>query len=413
MTTIHSYTMDQKLLDAPNPRDIRRSRAAAENIIPTFTGAAKAIYKVIPNLMQTRIGLILAMAGNAVGLGNFLRFPNQATEHGGGAFMIPYLIAFLIVGIPLMWTEWAMGRLGGSKGHGTTPAIFYMLWPNKLAKYIGVLGIWIPLVVATYYVYIESWTLGFSIQYLLGLAPKPQQGIDDPNKYLQPFIEFVKNYLGMHGGILLEPSVWTYIFFVVTFAINAYILYKGISGGIEKFVKWAMPTLFIIAVILMVRVLTLEIPTGQLVFKKLNESVLFVADKGYVNIEIPKGSELYIKTLAGDILYDFKEGKVKLKIEKGSLYIETSKGDKKITYDNLLLDFEGKATVSNGRENLTLKNTQTVVSIPKRSSLQGLDFLWNPDWSKLKDPNVWIAAVGQIFFTLSLGFGAIITYVFE
>jgi glyceraldehyde 3-phosphate dehydrogenase len=50
MTTIHSYTMDQKLLDAPNPRDIRRSRAAAENIIPTFTGAAKAIYKVLPNL---------------------------------------------------------------------------------------------------------------------------------------------------------------------------------------------------------------------------------------------------------------------------------------------------------------------------------------------------------------------------
>jgi glyceraldehyde 3-phosphate dehydrogenase len=50
MTTIHSYTMDQKLLDAPNYRDIRRSRAAAENIIPTFTGAAKAIYKVLPNL---------------------------------------------------------------------------------------------------------------------------------------------------------------------------------------------------------------------------------------------------------------------------------------------------------------------------------------------------------------------------
>jgi glyceraldehyde 3-phosphate dehydrogenase len=50
MTTIHSYTMDQKLLDAPNYRDIRRSRAAAENIIPTFTGAAKAIYKVLPSL---------------------------------------------------------------------------------------------------------------------------------------------------------------------------------------------------------------------------------------------------------------------------------------------------------------------------------------------------------------------------
>jgi SNF family Na+-dependent transporter len=359
---------------------------------------------------QTRIGLILAMAGNAVGLGNFLRFPNQATEHGGGAFMIPYLIAFLIVGIPLMWTEWAMGRLGGSRGHGTTPAIFYMLWKNKLAKYIGVLGIWIPLVVATYYVYIESWTLGFSIQYLLGLAPKPQQGIEDPTQYLQPFIEFVKNYLGMHGGVLLEPSLWAYIFFIVTFAVNVYILYKGISGGIEKFVKWAMPTLFVIAVLLMIRVLTLEIPTGQIVLKKPNESVLFVSKEGFLNVKIPKNSELYVETVSGNVLYHFKGEKIEFKIEKGNLYIKNSKGVERLPYDNLLLVFEGKATVSNGRENLTLKNTQTVVSIPKRSSLQGLDFLWNPDWSKLKDPNVWIAAVGQIFFTLSLGFGAIITY---
>ena len=349
------------------------------------------------------------MAGNAVGLGNFLRFPNQATEHGGGAFMIPYLIAFLIVGIPLMWTEWAMGRLGGSKGHGTTPAIFYLLWKNKIAKYIGVLGIWIPLVVATYYVYIESWTLGFSIQYLLGLAPKPSEGIHDPTQYLQPFVEFVKNYLGMHGGILLEPSLWAYLFFIITFAANVYILYRGISGGIEKFVKWAMPTLFIIAVFLMVRVLTIEIPTGQIVFKKTDESVLFVSKKGFVEIQPSKGSEVYIETLAGEVLYTLK-GKGELKIEKGSLYLKTPKGEKKIPYDNLLLDFEGKVFLSNGGEKLALENTQAVVSIPKRSSVQGLDFLWNPDWSKLKDPNVWIAAVGQIFFTLSLGFGAIITY---
>ena len=57
----------------------------------------------------TRLGLILAMAGNAVGLGNFLRFPRQAALNGGGAFMIPYIIAFLLMGIPLMWLEWSMG----------------------------------------------------------------------------------------------------------------------------------------------------------------------------------------------------------------------------------------------------------------------------------------------------------------
>lgn len=53
----------------------------------------------------TRVGLILAMAGNAVGLGNFLRFPVQAVQNGGGAFIIPYLVCFFIMGIPLLWIE--------------------------------------------------------------------------------------------------------------------------------------------------------------------------------------------------------------------------------------------------------------------------------------------------------------------
>jgi len=102
----------------------------------------------------SRTGLILAMAGNAIGLGNFLRFPVQAAENGGGAFMIPYIIAFLIIGIPLMWVEWGMGRYGGARGHGTSPAIFSLLWNSPIAKFIGVFGLWIPLVVAVYYIYI-------------------------------------------------------------------------------------------------------------------------------------------------------------------------------------------------------------------------------------------------------------------
>jgi len=68
MTTIHSYTMDQKLLDAPNLRDIRRSRAAASNIIPTFTGAAKAIYKVLPNLKGKLDGRSVRVPVNNVSL---------------------------------------------------------------------------------------------------------------------------------------------------------------------------------------------------------------------------------------------------------------------------------------------------------------------------------------------------------
>jgi len=256
----------------------------------------------------TRIGLILAMAGNAVGLGNFLRFPVQAAENGGGAFMIPYIIAFLLVGIPLMWIEWAMGRYGGAYGHGTTPSIFYLMWRNRFAKILGVFGLWIPLVVIIYYIYIESWTLGFAIKFLAGLVPQPPPGATSPDAILHPFEEFLFKYVGFpkDDEPILKPSLFAYIVFLITMAINVGILIRGISKGIERFAKIAMPTLFILAIFLVIRVFLLETPNG--------------------------------------------------------------------------------------------------------SAVEGLNFLWTPDFEKLKDPGVWIAAVGQIFFTLSLGFGAIITY---
>ncbi len=245
----------------------------------------------------SKLGLILAMAGNAVGLGNFLRFPTQAAENGGGAFMIPYMIAMLIVAIPLMWTEWAIGRYGGSKGHGTTPAIFKLLWNNPVSKYIGALGLFVPFVVLCYYIYIESWTLGYSFFSIAGLLPHPDPNLPQ-SEYLKPFEAFLRNYT--------RPSITAYLFFLLTVAFNAYILYRGIRGGIEKFAKIAMPTLFLLALILMIRVILIETPYG--------------------------------------------------------------------------------------------------------TAVQGLDFLWHPDFSQLADPKVWLAAAGQVFFTLSLGFGAIITY---
>ena len=82
----------------------------------------------------------MAVAGSAVGLGNFLRFPGQASQHGGGAFMIPYFIALLVLGIPLCWAEWTMGRVGGRRGFNSAPGIFTILWPNPLSKYLGALG---------------------------------------------------------------------------------------------------------------------------------------------------------------------------------------------------------------------------------------------------------------------------------
>ena len=109
----------------------------------------------------TRVGLILAMAGNAVGLGNFLRFPVQAVQNGGGAFIIPYLVCFLIMGIPLLWIEWSMGRYGGRWQNHSTPFILDNMTKRRFWKYFGVFGIFTNIAVAAYYCYIESWTLAY------------------------------------------------------------------------------------------------------------------------------------------------------------------------------------------------------------------------------------------------------------
>ncbi|MBX6422046.1 sodium-dependent transporter [Thermosulfurimonas sp. F29] len=255
----------------------------------------------------SRIGLILAMAGNAVGLGNFLRFPTQAAQNGGGVFMIPYMISLLLIAIPLMWVEWGIGRYGGVRGHGTTPAIFGLLWKNPLSRYVGVLGLFVPFVVACYYVYIESWTLGYAFFALAGKLPQvAASGAASSEEYLRPFREFLARYTGMRGGGLYHPSLAAYLFFLLTMLLNYLILVKGISGGIERFAKVAMPVLFGLAIVLMMRVITLKTPHG--------------------------------------------------------------------------------------------------------SAVEGLNFLWEPKWHQLANPRVWLAAAGQVFFTLSLGFGAIITY---
>ncbi len=211
----------------------------------------------------TKTGLILAMAGNAIGLGNFLRFPTQAAENGGGAFMIPYFVAFIVIGIPIMWMEWGMGRYGGSRGHGTTPAIFNLFWKSPISRTLGVIGLWIPLIVTVYYVYIESWTLGYALHFLLGSNPSLDSGsASNAAEYVIPYSNFLADYLGAGDGVFLTPSKMAITAFVITIAANFYIMMKGISGGIEIFVKYALPVLFVLAIILAVKTLTLKTDYG-------------------------------------------------------------------------------------------------------------------------------------------------------
>ncbi|MEO1619027.1 MAG: hypothetical protein AAFV88_24460 [Planctomycetota bacterium] len=116
----------------------------------------------------TRIGVILAVAGSAVGLGNFLRFPGQVAENGGGAFMLPYFISLLVIGIPLCWAEWTMGRFGGARGFNSSPGVFCAVCRTAKARYFAVPALLIPLVIYMYYVVIEAWCLSYAFSYLNG-----------------------------------------------------------------------------------------------------------------------------------------------------------------------------------------------------------------------------------------------------
>src|SRR5687768_3819015 len=189
----------------------------------------------------SRIGLILAMAGNAVGLGNFLRFPGQAAANGGGSFMIPYFIAFILLGIPLMWIEWGIGRNGGRYRKGHIPGMFAAIWKHPAAKYLGVVGLVIPLVVLCYYTILESWTLAFTWFSITGdywdhRTPEAMQA-------------YLRSYQ-LIGDASVHAAWKPFVFFFITLAINIYILSKGISGGIEKLAKIGMPILFVFALII-------------------------------------------------------------------------------------------------------------------------------------------------------------------
>ncbi len=247
----------------------------------------------------SRWGLILAAAGNAIGIGNLLRFPGQAANNGGGAFMIPYIVSLVIFGIPMMWVAWTIGRHGGKFGHGSLPGMFDRLWDSPLAKYVGVLGLSLPFVFVLYYTYIEAWCLGYAWFSLTGDYLSRGGETVHLAAYYQEFLN-VAPTSSYFPGLTAAAT-----FMAVTLVLNLWVLYRGVAKGIELLAKIAMPLLFLFCILMGIRVLTLH----------------------------------------------------------------------------------GEGT-----------------------AWQGLNFLWSPNFSRLGDFSVWLAAAGQIFFTLSIGFGSLECY---
>ena len=184
----------------------------------------------------TRMGAIAATVGSAVGLGNIWRFPYQAGENGGGAYILVYLICVLLLGIPIMMSEFVIGRSTHKSMKGAveelTPGS-----PFKLFAYIGVLG---GLLICGYYCVVCGWV----IEYLWSSASGNLLG-HTPEEYSSIFSTFVSSPW--------RCVMWTLLFLILNFLV----LNRGVEKGIERIASFMMPLLFLLLIVFCVNSLLL------------------------------------------------------------------------------------------------------------------------------------------------------------
>lgn len=235
---------------------------------------------------SSKIGVVAATVGSAVGLGTIWRFPNEVQQNGGSVFLIAYLICVVLVGIPVMLAEFSVGR--GSRRDAI--GAYRKLTPRRPWWLIGAVSVAAPYLIMMYYMVVTGWTL----QYLwLSLSGDLFAGVAHGASESQAFQSIMQQSLA-DGW---RPVFWT----VVMLGVNLAILLRGVQKGIERMANVLMPLLFVILLVFCV-----------------------------VSLNLPD---------AGD----------------------------------------------------------------------GVEYFLRPDWSKL-DGGVLISAIGQAFFSLSLGMGILVTY---
>jgi len=232
-----------------------------------------------------KLGFLLAAIGSAVGLGNLWRFPYVAASNGGGAFLLPYFFAIITAGIPILILEYTMGK----KYRGGAPVTWARI--NEKFEFVGWFQAMVAFVIGVYYFAIIVWVLSY-----VGFSFTEAWGADPTGFFLE--------YLGVTDSALHLGGIRTNLVipFLIIWAVVAFLMYKGISKGIEMACRICLPILLVLVLILVIRGLTLP------------------------------------------------------------------------------------------------------------GALDGLEYMFKPDWNALMEPSVWVAAYGQIFYSLSIGFAIMIAY---
>ena len=176
----------------------------------------------------SKLGVILATAGSAVGLGNIWRFPYMAGQNGGAVFIMIYIFCVLLLGIPCMISEFIIGR----HGKANTARAFSKLSGGTMWSLIGYMGVLTGFLISSYYAVVSGWCLEYMWASLLGKL----QG--DP--------AYISTYFSTFSQDPVKPVFWTFIILLATFLI----IENGVRDGIERASKLMMPTLFILLLII-------------------------------------------------------------------------------------------------------------------------------------------------------------------
>ena len=178
----------------------------------------------------TKLGIILATAGSAVGLGNVWRFPYMTGQNGGAAFILVYIACVLILGIPCMLNEFIIGR----RAQSNTARAYARLANGTPWRLIGLFGVFTGFMITGYYVVVSGWCL----QYIYASAAGHLTGDAD----------YVKYYFDTFSSHPWKPIVWMLVFMLMCH----FIISRGVEKGIEKGSKMMMPLLFILLVVIAV-----------------------------------------------------------------------------------------------------------------------------------------------------------------
>ncbi|RZT96848.1 NSS family neurotransmitter:Na+ symporter [Ancylomarina subtilis] len=240
----------------------------------------------VRDVFSSKIGVIAAAAGSAVGLGNIWKFPYITGVYGGAAFLFVYLGFIALIGLPIMLSEFMIGRKSRSNVFGA----FKNLAPKSGWKYAGLLGVVAAIMILSFYGVVAGWSIDYIVKSITNsFADK------SPDELGSMFTQFIE------APIL--PIFYQLLFMLMTMAI----VIIGVKDGIEKYAKILMPLLVVIIIVLDIRAVTLEGAKEGLSFlfhpdfsKLSSDGILSALGHAFFSLSLGMGTLITYGSYIGD-----------------------------------------------------------------------------------------------------------------